>query len=153
MADQQDGEELHFSHFPSHGFRLEDQDFLSQLVNQDWKNPVDGIVFGIPPESNIHEVIAEAHKLSTELNLEAVAHVQLPRKSEGEMLQDDREVSNRVAEALVAAYENRKVSMFLDTFIDHDRGYYPRKGILDRRGNPNPGYYVLKSPRKPECAG
>jgi hypothetical protein len=33
--------------------------------------------------------------------------------------------------------------VFLDTFVDHDRGYYPRHGLLDRRYNPRPGYYVL----------
>ena len=34
--------------------------------------------------------------------------------------------------------------MFLDTFVDHDRGYYPRNGLLDRRYNPRLGYYVFR---------
>jgi calcineurin-like phosphoesterase family protein len=148
IADQLDGEELHFSHFPSHGFQLTDRGLISQLVNEgDEKNPVDGIVFRIPPGSNLSEGITEAKRFANELKLEAVAHVQLPRKSEGEMPENEGEISNLLAETLTIA--STKVNIFLDTFIDHDRGYYPRRGIIDRRGNPNPGYHVLKTLQQP----
>jgi hypothetical protein len=35
-------------------------------------------------------------------------------------------------------------SVFIDTFIDCDIGYYPRIGLLDRRFNPRPAFYALK---------
>ena len=35
-----------------------------------------------------------------------------------------------------------KSVVFIDTFVDHDRGYYPRHGLLDRRSNPRLGHRV-----------
>jgi hypothetical protein len=31
----------------------------------------------------------------------------------------------------------------LDTTVDHDRGYFARHGLLDRRGNPRPAFRAL----------
>ena len=36
-------------------------------------------------------------------------------------------------------------TVFLDTFVDNDRGYYPRIGLLDRRLNPRKAFHALKS--------
>jgi hypothetical protein len=33
----------------------------------------------------------------------------------------------------------------LDTFIDHDRGYFPRVGLYDRRLNPRKGSHVIRN--------
>lgn len=46
---------------------------------------------------------------------------------------DDMTAANRVAETLVAAAQNRNVSVFLDTFMTHDRDAFPRPGLVDRQ--------------------
>jgi hypothetical protein len=46
--------------------------------------------------------------------------------------------------AALAAWANPGLRIFLDTFIDHDRGYYPRAGLLDRRFNPRPAFNALR---------
>jgi hypothetical protein len=77
------------------------------------------------------------------LNISALVYVELPREDEGIIYAGDHEISNRVAETLIAAITAKNLQIFLDTFVDHDRGYYPRNGLLDRRYNPRSSYYVL----------
>jgi len=36
------------------------------------------------------------------------------------------------------------VEVFLDTFMDLDRGYFPRHGLFDRRFNPRPASFVFR---------
>ena len=50
----------------------------------------------------------------------------------------------RVEKAVVAGYANPDVRIFLDTFMDHDRGYFPRAGLYDRRLNPRRAAFVLR---------
>jgi hypothetical protein len=45
----------------------------------------------------------------------------------------------------VAAYTWPNVRVFLDTFMDLDRGYFPRYGLYDRRCNPRKGAHVLSN--------
>jgi hypothetical protein len=46
-------------------------------------------------------------------------------------------------EAVRAARRHPGAAIFLDTFMDHDRGYYPRHGLIDRRFDPRPALYAL----------
>ena len=70
-------------------------------------------------------------------------HAVFPRVDEGIICDRDQEVANLAAESLTAAYAVHQAVIFLDTFVDHDRGYYPRHGLLDRRYNPRTGMHVL----------
>ncbi len=69
--------------------------------------------------------------------------VELPRGSESAMFDDDEAVAERVAETADAARSEPDVDVFLDGFMDHDRGYYPRHGLIDRSFNPRPALYRL----------
>jgi len=145
IADQRRGEEFHFSHFPTHGFQLEERDLLSTCITKyDMTRAIDGFVFRLPPDMNPWEGIQTAEQLAAEFDTLVVVHVQLPRESEGVMYKQDHAISNRIAETLTAALAVKGVKVFLDTFIDHDRGYYPRYGLLDRRYNPRTAFYVFR---------
>jgi hypothetical protein len=69
--------------------------------------------------------------------------VELPRAGEATTFDDDAVVSTRVAETVVAAREYPDAAIFLDGFMDHDRGYYPRHGLIDRHHNPREALYRL----------
>lgn len=73
-----------------------------------------------------------------------VALVELPRGGESREATDDGAVAWRVAEAFAAARAFPDVPVLLDTFVDHDRGYFPRHGLLDRRSNPRAAFHVLR---------
>jgi hypothetical protein len=72
-----------------------------------------------------------------------VANVRLASENPAEYPTDDLQVTNRVAEAMIAAAANHDVTVFLDTFMDLDRGYFPRIGLYDRRCNRRLGSYVF----------
>ena len=145
LADQRRGRKFRFSHFASHGFRLEERDLLATCVTKyDAAKVIDGFVFRLAPGAPPWQGIRSAGQLATDFNVSAAVHVQLPREDEGVAYVKDHEISNRVAETLAAALAAKGVAVFLDTFVDHDRGYYPRNGLLDRRYNPRSSYYVFR---------
>ena len=72
-----------------------------------------------------------------------VGLVELPRSAESIRFTQDAVVTNRVLEALLAAVARPEYPLFLDAFSDHDRGYYPRNGLLDRRGTPRQAHRAL----------
>ena len=49
-----------------------------------------------------------------------------------------------MAEAAIAKAAYPDVPMTLDTFMDIDRGYFARHGLVDRRNNPRPAATVLR---------
>jgi len=73
-----------------------------------------------------------------------MALVELPRAGEAGTFENDDAVAGRLAEAFVAARAFPGVRAIVDGLIDHDRGYFPRHGIVDRRGAPRAAYRVLR---------
>jgi hypothetical protein len=73
----------------------------------------------------------------------AVALVMVPRDAEGRAQTDDSVVTERAVAAFDAARAHPHVTVILDTTVDHDRGYFPRHGLLDRRGNPREAFRAL----------
>ncbi len=69
--------------------------------------------------------------------------VDLPRGSESATFDDDEGIGDRVATAALAASSEPDVAVFLDGFMDPDRGYYPRNGLIDRSFNPDAAFYRL----------
>jgi hypothetical protein len=51
---------------------------------------------------------------------------------------DDTDTARLAAEALLAARLSPRVRYVFDTFMDIDRGYFPRNGFIDRMFNPRP---------------
>ena len=58
--------------------------------------------------------------------------------------QDDRAIANQVAETMLAAFASGDCEVFIDTYVDVDRGYFPRHGLFDRRYNPRPASFVYR---------
>jgi len=145
LDDQKEEKDFQFSHFPTHGFRRQDRQLVQKLIRQDKAgNVLDGFVFLVPgdgkPFSDIHSV----SKFITDEQTHALIHLKLPRQSEGAAFEDDQAIANVVAESVVSVHGLSNVSLFLDTFVHHDRGYYPRHGLIDRQYNPQLPYYITK---------
>ncbi|MDP2312192.1 MAG: metallophosphoesterase [Pseudomonadota bacterium] len=124
----------YFSHFAPHGFVPEDPD-LPRASGE-------GVVVRIDPEVDAWEGIARAARHVTP-GRAVMALVLLPRAGESVTFTDDAAVTRRVALAALAARAHPDVTVVLDTFQDHDRGYFTRHGLYDRRGNPRPAARVL----------
>jgi hypothetical protein len=68
----------------------------------------------------------------------------MPRRTEAIAFTDDQKIANVVGETLISSLAANQIEVVLDTLIDHDRGYFPRHGIIDRRYNPRLAYHVFR---------
>ncbi len=127
-----------FQHFASHGFALNESGL--SLNDQ-----VDGATFRVSPFDKPWDCIAAMADWSSQTGLDVLANVQLPRIDEGVVFDDDAATANFVVETVAAAMAHPEVKVFLDTFMDHDRGYYPRHGLIDRRGAPRPALHAIRN--------
>ncbi|MEN8173118.1 MAG: hypothetical protein ABFS03_09595, partial [Chloroflexota bacterium] len=84
------------------------------------------------------------HQINQQSNHLKLINLQLPRLDEGVRFEDDQKTSVFVVDAFKAGRKMKNTTIFIDTFLDSDRGYYPRNGLLDRRFNPRPAFYALK---------
>jgi predicted phosphodiesterase len=131
-----------FSHYMSHGFHIDDTSKLESILPQ--RGAVDGFVFEVsqfdPPLSTVQRISDYA----TANGFKALVNVRFAPEDPADYPQDHNHNANRVAEAAVAGYAHPGVRVLLDTFMDHDRGYFPRAGLYDRRLNPRRAALVLR---------
>lgn len=133
-----------FSHYVSYGFGITQTEKIdAYLACENAHDAQDGFVFRIGAEESPWDVIPHIGRYAEKEKFDAVANVRLASENPAEFFTDDIQVSNRVAEAMMAAAAARNVHVFLDTFVDLDRGYFPRVGLYDRRYNRRPGSFVF----------
>lgn len=134
-----------FSHFVSYGFRLIDtapvDDFLERAGARD---AVDAFVFRSGLDARPWHDVRAAREYAAARGVGAVVNVRLASDNPAQYASDDPAIAARVAEALAAAHGNGPVEVFLDTYMDLDRGYFPRHGLFDRRFNPRPASFVYR---------
>lgn len=129
----------YFSHFPSHGFEP-GEPTVDEHASAPW---VSGIVYridGDQPWAGIQAAAAHAARIGRDTCCRLI----LPRGGECEPGTDDHAAAAFVLEALVALTDTGARGWF-DTLVDHDRGYYPRHGLLDRRCAPRLSGDVLRT--------
>jgi hypothetical protein len=139
---EDDGAGKTFQHFASHGFSSRQVDkaenWLSMIDNQ-----VDdiGLTYRVSPWDEPSAAMREIDQQSKRVKL---INLQLPRLDEGVCFDDDNRLQSFIVDAYKASRTMVNTTVFIDTFVDSDRGYYPRNGLLDRRFNPRPAFYALK---------
>jgi hypothetical protein len=132
-----------FSHYISHGFHMSYTENLEEVLP--YRGAIDGYVFQVNQNDRPLDSIGTISNYSEKKGFNALANVWLAPEDPAEYLNDENNAANRAAEAIIAAYAYSNVRVFLDTFVDHDRGYFPRIGLYDRRINPRKGGKVVKN--------
>lgn len=79
-----------------------------------------------------------------ERQLLASVHLRIAGDNPAEPHLDHDQTCDRYAEALVLAPSLKATRLFCDTLVDNDRGYFPRPGAIDRAGNPNKLFDVIR---------
>ncbi len=134
-----------FNHFINHGLVLAERESVETFLSRaDHRAAVDGLVFRVTRDRQPWPAIGEARALSRDLEVQAVLHIRMASASPAEDFNDDLANANRVAEAACAALALNDTEVFLDTFLDVDRGYFARTGLLDRRCNPRMAAHVVR---------
>ena len=142
-----DSESGTFQHFASHGFSATNQP-RNVLPDKSWnafKDNALGVTFRLPQFSSPWQACQDITALCRENQLPALVNVGLPRLNEGVNFANDEKIANYVTETWAAAVACPELTLIFDTFMDHDRGYYPRHGLIDRRFNPRVQFMVLKN--------
>ena len=124
-------------HVIQHGFVLEEEPQIRELVALvDFRRVFDGCVFRVSREQFPIENVQAIARMMHALNAEGSAYVRIASDNPAQAMDDDLANANRVAETVVAGFACADVPIWLDTFNDVDRGYFPRTGLVDRRFNP-----------------
>ncbi|MCW4051488.1 MAG: metallophosphoesterase [Candidatus Bathyarchaeota archaeon] len=132
-----------FSHYISHGFHIDDTESLQEMLPN--RGKIDGFVFQVNQDDHPVDAIKRIAEYSHQMGFKALANIRLASEDPAVYLSDDDYVANRAAEAVVSAFAYPNVKVFLDTYVDHDRGYFPRIGLYDRRINPRKGGHVVRN--------
>jgi UDP-2,3-diacylglucosamine pyrophosphatase LpxH len=131
-----------FSHFVSYGFRTSELDILEAFVPA--RGAIGGFVFRLRFDESPWETLPRIAAFSRRHALRAAVNVRLASENPAEYNQDDGAIANQVAQALLAAFAVADCEVFIDTYVDLDRGYFPRHGLFDRRYNPRPASFVYR---------
>lgn len=134
-----------FAHFIRHGLDVNDA-MLAQAIEIVTSNKLDGLCFSINSSDSLSESFCAVDKHISKAGLHALVHVHLTAENPASSAMNQRQSVVRVAEAAMMAWRHEgRCSVFLDTFCDHDRGYFPRIGLVDRFFDVRPAGEVLKA--------
>lgn len=135
-----------FSHFINHGFVAAEREQIGELLDGKYlRGGIDGVAFRVPRRENPSAALRALAQLGDELGVDVLAHVRFAGESPADALVDDHDTACRVAETVFESLMQPTVSAYFDTFMDVDRGYFPRNGFIDRRYDPRPASRVYAS--------
>jgi len=132
--DRQQGSK--YAHSVSFGFKWDDRNgLLPCLRKADRNSSISGIVFQVNLTDELSIRLPEIDAWAATSDLTAVAVIRLADANPAIANFDDEAISARISEALSIVKGLQNVTLQLDTFMDIDRGYHPRNGLIDRRSN------------------
>ncbi|NVO58504.1 hypothetical protein HW561_22230 [Rhodobacteraceae bacterium B1Z28] len=137
-----------YFHVINHGFTPADADQLSQLAALTLPG-VKGAVFRVGNQMPVGETLSQIDSIVSERQLQASAHLRIAGDNPAEPHVDHNETCARHAEALQLVSNLKATRLFSDTLVDNDRGYFPRQGAIDRAGNPNPLFELIRKAHVP----
>ena len=135
-----------FHHFINHGFTLAEAETVAAFLDVDGVRALaDGFVFRVPRDLAPWQALPAAGAIAREQGIRVALHMRTASGNPAEDFTDDLANANRIAEAVFAAHAEDGVDVFLDTFLDADRGYFTRTGLVDRRCNPRMAAHVVRN--------
>lgn len=142
-------------HVIEHGFYAAECGEIETLLrtNDGLRTAFDGVLFRVSRGKPVAAEMREIARLAAAISTRDQAFVRLAADNPAEAFEDDLANANRVAEAMLAAHAIPAVGVWLDTFADVDRGYFPRTGLVDRRYNPRLAGRVCRSLNSALAAG
>ncbi|MEE2981364.1 MAG: metallophosphoesterase [Pseudomonadota bacterium] len=143
--DEQRAEAGKYYHAINQGFLAADKDQMAAvLARPELAVALHGFVFRLTLDMSPWETAAMASAMAADLGVAASLHLRMFGANPAEETADDHLTVNRIAEAMAGAAAYPNVTIFGDTLLDIDRGYFPRAGVLDRMYNPRPGFHLVR---------
>jgi hypothetical protein len=134
----------HFSHFVKSGFTIEDLASQASLIRGalDGK-AIDGITVRIESDQHLLDVAPILNAFAKEHRCKIIASLKLSGPSIAQSNDDEAALIEKVCAAMLYSKASDSVQYIFDTFMDVDRGYYPRRAFIDRQFNPNIAAHVF----------
>ena len=135
-----------YYHVINQGFLAADEEQMQGILDMpELKDAIAGFVFRVTAEKDPLDAVCEAHEIAERLGVMASVHIRMCGSNPAIAQEDDDWVCARMAESVLAASVYPHVSVFADTMVDNDRGYFVRNGVLDRLCNPRPAFHVVRN--------
>ena len=133
-----------FSHRVKSGFTTEEAIRHRALIaGAVERGQIDGVTVRIEIDEPLPAAARRLRAFTEETGARVLASLKLSGASAATARTDDRETAARAAQALVLSRCGSGIRYVFDTFMDVDRGYYPRHAFIDRRFNPRPAAGVF----------
>lgn len=139
MADDEKFDGKHFGHTINTGMRLDELDVMRSEVSRLVKDKViDGVTVRLDDDVDLVDAARVLDEFAKDIGGVVLASVKLAMGNLSTLNADNFGTARKAAEALILSRSTTRVSFVFDTFMDVDRGYFPRNGFIDRRFNPRP---------------
>lgn len=108
----------------------------------------DGAVFVIDVDHDFVARVQAVSSLAADYNLKAHILARHVGANPAEWQDSPDKTAAAAVIAQIAAREHANVKIFFDSFVDIDRGYFRRRGLVDRQFNPRAGWHALRAMRE-----
>ena len=133
-----------FSHFVRSGFTVDEAERCRGMIARAVeRGEIDGVTVRIEVGEPLPAAARRLRAFGADTGARILVSLKLHGPSVAAARTDDRETAARTAQALVLSRCGSDVRYVFDTFMDVDRGYYPRHAFIDRRFNPRPAAGVF----------
>ncbi len=134
-----------YFHQIQHGFTLADDNDLKTLRSNHHRERIfDGVVFRVARSDSVHESITNMSAVCKRLDLRASITMYLADPNPALHRCDDLDNVHHIAEGMFSCSGWDNAELFIDTFMDLDRGHSVRNGVIDRMCNPRPAMLVVR---------
>ncbi|MBR2816683.1 MAG: metallophosphoesterase [Reyranella sp.] len=129
----------HFNHFVKAGFTLADLNGARDVLREALKSgAIDGVTVRVEADEDLIVAGSRLATFAEETGSLVLASLKTSGANLATERADDREMVARTAQAMVLSKASERVRYVFDTFMDVDRGYFPRHAFIDRRFDPRP---------------
>ncbi len=135
-------------HVINHGFPdAEPESVLEFFGGALPRDVTDGVVFWLDVDDQFLRKTQAIARLAKEHELDAHVIARLTGDNPAEWQDDERCAATGSVIAQLAAIMAPNTRIYLDAFIDVDRGYYRRAGLIDKQCNPRAGWHAMRAVR------
>lgn len=128
-----------FAHSVSYGFRWPEREAAAAALAGRADTPEDcGLVFQLNLDEDVSSRLAEIDAFAAHNRLKVAANLRLAHPNPAFANFDDPLILARVEQAVEASDSLSFTQIQIDTFMDIDRSYHPRHGLVDRHTNLRP---------------
>lgn len=126
-----------FSHHVKSGFAADDLTrYRHLLADAHVAGHIDGVTLRVLPDESLRVAALRAAGFTNETGCAVLLSLKLAGDSLALARADDRANVARVAEVMILSKAFPRLRFIFDTFMDVDRGYFPRHAFIDRRYTP-----------------